>query len=446
MKRILLLLLAVVMLIPSYTAQAHSVPSQIRVGLVERFSGRSSITLNNAAIQYGHASLQSANGFTIRPYSSNQIAIYDGSQRLRVLGSYTQIRDAHGGMISLEGVQYRGAVEFARLGGQSVTAVNVLSLEEYLFSVVPSEMPASWHPEALKAQAVAARTYAVHIMGRGSTHTGFDLCDLVCCQRYRGTEWEHEATTQAVLATAGLVAYFNGAPIEAVYFASSGGVTENSENVWTAAVSYLRSVPDPHEFEPVIWTRTFTLTEITNLLAQNNRSIGTATGMAIGGTHPSGRVESLIIHGTAGQVVLTREEIRTFFARSTDGSLQSRNFTLGDGGGGSSGHTVSLDTVVVSDGRQSFDMPARGMYGVSANGNPVIMGVVNATDGRTTVTHGGASAQHQPVSTSGDTIVITGRGFGHGVGMSQRGAEGMARRGYNFREILTHFYTGITIK
>ncbi|MCL2421979.1 MAG: SpoIID/LytB domain-containing protein, partial [Defluviitaleaceae bacterium] len=326
----------------------------------------------------------------------------------------------------------------ARLGGHGITAVNILGLEEYLFSVVPSEMPATWHQEALRAQAVAARTYALRILNHGSPHTGFDLCDRVCCQVYRGTEREHENSTQAVLATMGLAAYFNGQLIDAVYFASSGGMTENSENVWQEARPYLRSVSDPHEFEPVTWTRTFTLTEITNLLSHNNRFIGNATGMAIGGTHPSGRVESLVIHGTNGQAVLTREEIRTFFSSSAEGSLMSRHFTLG----GSQVSAAAAD-VVVSDGVQQINLSAIGLHGINAQGAISTMVTFNATDGLSTVIYGPANPQL--MATTGDTIVITGRGFGHGVGMSQRGAEGMARNGYGFREILTHFYTGIVI-
>jgi len=436
MKKVLLfsMMIMLITLVPVQTAQARFIPTHfmvLRIGLAERFSARASIDLRNTAIFYGHNYLQSTSGgFTVRPYGSHQAALYDGSLRVRVLDASTQVRDAYGGFIWLEGIAYRGAVEFIRTGGHSITAVNILSIEEYLFSVVPSEMPASWHIEALKAQSVAARTYALHALERGSTHVGFDLCDRVHCQVYRGVEWEHENSTQAVLATAGLAAYFAGELIDAVYFASSGGFTENSENVWLEARPYLRSMPDPHEFEPVIWTRAFSLVELTSLLAQNNHHIGSATGMTIGSTHPSGRVESLVIHGATGQVVLTREEIRTFFSPSPDGSLHSRNFVIGGG------HIMPSANVSIFDGLQTFEVLPHGLYGVDSQRTPMIMGDFSIF---------GTNA-HQPVTASGDTIMLSGSGFGHGVGMSQRGAEGMARRGYTFREILAHFYTGITIE
>ena len=425
MKKFLLILFLAIFLGQGYVAVHASAPMTLRVGLLDRFNNRSSIVINNTAIIYhshGESVLyQSSQGFTVRPYGGRYLALYDGSGRIRVSDSILIHDGSNTGMITLDGVVYRGGVDFMRLGGSGVTAVNVVSIEEYLFSVVPSEMPASWHPEALKAQAVAARTFALHSLSRGSRHTGFDLCSLTCCQVYRGIEREHEATTQAVLATAGLAIYFNGQLIEAVYSASSGGMTENSENVWVEARPYLRSVPDIHEFEPVIWARSFTLTELTNLLAQNNRAIGSATGISIGSTHPSGRVESLIIHGTGGQVVLTREEIRTFFASSAEGSLMSRNFTIGGGG------QQPQASVAVFDGNQIINIPLYGSYVITVSGITKYQGIQAPA----------------PVLT-GD-IVITGRGFGHGVGMSQRGAEGMARRGYTFREILTHFYTGVTI-
>ena len=423
-KKILFLLFIAILLSPMQTVAR---PTHIRVGLVSRFNGSSAITVNNTDIMYPFGVLNSPSGFVLRPYSANHVVLYcGGGGRLRVFDGAMQISDAFGGMMLLNGHPYRGTVEFARLGGAGLTAINILPLEEYLFSVVPSEMPSTWHMEALKAQAVAARTYALDIITRGSSHTGFDLCDRTCCQVYRGAERERERTTSAVLATSGMAAFFNGQLIEAVYFASSGGFTENSENVWGAAKPYLVSVADPHEFEPVIWSRSFTLNEITHLLTLNGHGfVGTATSVSIGNVFPSGRVENLIIQGTSGQVILERENIRTFFSQSTEGSLKSRNFVISGGAAGS--HTVN--EISITDGWQTLTTQASGLYIIDAHGHTRRI-----------------SAESNVNSAAGDTIVMTGRGFGHGVGMSQRGAEGMARRGYTFREILTHFYTGITIE
>lgn len=441
MIKFCLLLILAMLLVPAVSAEARHVPAYLRVGLISRFGNRGSVGLSNTVIFFGHETFQSVGGFAVRPYGGSQVALYDGGQRLTVADSPVNVADAHGGMVLLDGAPYRGSVDFVRLE-HGVTAVNVVAIEEYLFSVVPSEMPAAWHLEALKAQAVAARTYTFHALSReGRVHTGFDLCDRVCCQVYRGADWEHPNSTAAVMATTGLAMYFGGELIDAVYFASSGGVTENSENVWQEARPYLRSVADLHEFEPVVWTRSFSLAEISHLLTQNRQGwVGAATDVRIGGLHASGRVESLEIHGTGGQLVLRREEIRTFFSPSADGSLQSRLFSLG-GAVPVPAVAAPAESFAVLGGEQSAQI--HGMFAVGAAGSPVQLGASVAVHGLAVQQAVAAQPVHVP---AGDRIVINGRGFGHGVGMSQRGAEGMARHGYNFRQILSHFYGGVTIE
>ena len=140
----------------------------------------------------------------------------------------------------LNSMPYRGMLTFS-VNGSSMTGVNIIGLEEYLYGVVPSEMPKSYDAEALKAQAVAARTYAMTKLG-AHTGSGYQLCDTTACQVYKGYSNEADATTAAVDATAGEVACYNGSPIEAVFSASTGGYTESSENVWNTAVPYLKSV------------------------------------------------------------------------------------------------------------------------------------------------------------------------------------------------------------
>ena len=198
----------------------------LRIGLIDRFGNRQVIEINNTSVMlHGHDGsvfLESYSGFTMRPYGGRYVALYDGTGRIRVSDSillYDGYSGTYAGTITLEGAAFRGGIEFARTSG-GITAINLVSVEDYLKSVVPSEMPATWHLEALKAQSVAARTYALFIREH-STHIGFELCNTVCCQVYRGVEWEHENSTFAVLATAGLVLRFNGALIEAVYSASS---------------------------------------------------------------------------------------------------------------------------------------------------------------------------------------------------------------------------------
>jgi stage II sporulation protein D len=138
---------------------------------------------------------------------------------------------------------YRGRL-LARAVGGSLYVINRVSLEDYLKGVVPNEMPASWHPAALRAQAVAARSYALASRVNGN---GYNLYDDVRSQVYRGKTSEHPATNRAVKRTAGQVIKHGGKAVRAYFFSTSGGRTENSEDVWSAALPYLRSVRDPFD-------------------------------------------------------------------------------------------------------------------------------------------------------------------------------------------------------
>jgi len=369
-------------------------------------------------------------------------------------GVNLQVQDMSG-ITSLGTRSYRGVIEFGRFAGNRLTAVNIVYIEDYLLSVVPSEMPPSWHIEALKAQAVAARTFAVYRLGRFDAR-GFDLCDTTASQVYVGVTNEHPSTTQAVQATRGIMIFHNGRPIEAVYSSSSGGVTENSENAWGTVLPYLRSVPDVHEVGAREWTRTITLSQLNQLLAAQNINIGGATGVRLD-KHANGRVQVLTILGTTGSHSVSREPIRWFFSPSLD----SRNFTI-VGGATTSGGVVLQNVQNVQGPSQGtyvrdifgFALPVavQGATVVTAAGRHQLAGEITirsafgtAVVGSGTTTPPGLGVASSVIST-GYQIVFSGRGWGHGVGMSQHGAHGMAQAGFNFREILLHYYTGVEIR
>ena len=140
---------------------------------------------------------------------------------------------------------YRGRLRIVHLS-DGLEIVNTLPLETYLYGVVPCESPASWPAEALKAQAVAARSYAYRLTGRGGS---FDVYCTTASQYYGGADSETVATDKAVNSTKGIVPKYKGTPIVAYFFSTSGGHTENIENVWTGAspVPYLKGVPDPYD-------------------------------------------------------------------------------------------------------------------------------------------------------------------------------------------------------
>src|SRR5437763_6798186 len=140
------------------------------------------------------------------------------------------------------GRRYRGSIQVDVEGGK-LRAINVVGLEQYLYGVVPSEMPYTWAPEALKTQAVAARSYALATKRSGA----FDVYKDTRSQVYLGLDHEKPSSTAAVDATAGKVLLYDGAVAKTFFFSTSGGRTASSEDVWGTAVPYLVSVPDPYD-------------------------------------------------------------------------------------------------------------------------------------------------------------------------------------------------------
>lgn len=360
---------------------------------------------------------------------------------------------------TINGKQYRGCLRFA-VNGTVMTAVNVVDLEEYLYGVIPAEMPASYGEEALKAQTLAARTYA---MTKLNAHkgSGYELCDTINCQVYKGYSGENSKTNAIVDETEGEIICYNGTPIEAVFSASTGGYTENSENVWNSVVPYLRAVPEVGEYGNNTWTKTLTLSQLDSLLSAKGENIGSAQDIVITKISTGGRVQEMKIVGTSGSVTLTKENIRTYFSGAC-GSLPSKMFMINGKGGDPSSGSRSVQ-------RQATKSSSTGSLTSSAVANGITAkteGTLSAMNGKNlkldglSVSENTNSNQNTPVISTGDyqiydvnistvengTFVFEGSGNGHGVGLSQNGAQGMAQQGYSYEEIIKHYYTGVTIE
>jgi stage II sporulation protein D len=205
--------------------------------------------------------------------------------------------------------------------------------------------------------------------------------------------------------------------------------------VWVEARPYLRSVNEIAEFNPMQWSRTFTWTEIANLLRAANVNIGTVTGIATTNITSAGRVQELTILGTTGQHRLTGDRIRTFFSPSSGGTLHSQNFYILEA-------MPLLPTVWVYDGRQTVSAPLSAFLGLDSRNQTTPMFRAYVFDGTTTR----RIVSAPQTASGGNGVTLVGSGWGHGVGMSQHGAEGMARLGFTYREILAHYYTGVDIR
>ena len=339
------------------------------------------------------------------------------------------------------GNRYRGGFEYTVSGG-GLQVVNVVDLEDYVKGVLPYEMPGDWDLEALKAQAVCARTFAC-LNSKHLSAYGFDVCTSTDCQVYNGVGNATSATDRAVEETEGECLYYDGELAEAYYHSSDGGATEDAENVWGTDVPYLRGKEDPYEADIDIpdyeYTVTYTWDELTWVLQNSGYDIGDVVDAYVSAYTDLGNVYSVTFVDSRGNtLVRTGDDARMAFYSTTLGkNVPSLRFTITGGTGGSGG-------VAVNSGSNTLD---------SLDGAAVLSGSgdLSRLDGErhTAVTSGGqvtVSGGSSGGTASRDGITITGTGNGHNVGMSQYGARAMAEQGCDYIDILEFYFTGIRVR
>jgi len=223
---------------------------------------------------------------------------------------------------------FSGSIYFNKQDSSTFVPVNKLNIEDYLKGVVPYESGESYPIEALKAQAVAARTYALANLGRYSA-SGFDLTDDTRCQVYRGYSSNFPKSNQAVDATKGQVLTYNGNLICAYFSASNGGYTEDSGNVWSSSLPYLVSKPD--SFDSYTWKKTFTMGDLDAALKSKAyiTVLDKFTNIDLNNikTYQSGRISNIGINytdvaGVQKTIAISKDSARTFL------SLPSAMYTV----------------------------------------------------------------------------------------------------------------------
>ena len=236
-----------------------------------------------------------------------------------IKGERLVIQPESTGFVKVNGMPYRGFITL--LKKQGMTVVNNVPVEDYLYGVVPKEMPPSWSAEALRAQSIAARTFALKNRKRHSAE-GFDLCNTAHCQVYEGMSAEMQSTTAAVNSTRGEVLFYKGAIIDALFHTDSGGMTEFSEHVWGSTVPYLRAVKELRtQTQP--WSRTVSMASFVQKIEAGGKSLGTLKEIRLspltvgkGSTDrtPSGRVRAAEFVGTKGRISLSGNDLRSMFS------------------------------------------------------------------------------------------------------------------------------------
>lgn len=331
----------------------------------------------------------------------------------------------NGGMIKFDNTAYRGGILLKSSVGK-IVVMNYINIEQYVSGVLAAEIGASAPMEAIKAQAVAARSFAGASVGAHKSN-GFNLCSTTHCQVYKGVSGETANTNKATNDTKGEMIYSEGKPVNAYYAKNAGGHTQNSEDVWYATLPYLRGVKDIYAPD-YLWTTTYTFGELKSILEGAGYKPGAIQSVSIKKRSDAGAVYTLEIIGADNVVTLQKDAIRTTLGGSKIKSLMF-NFVDADLSAGTNAYT----------------------YVVSGNGSTVKVGTdtVYASDGKTTVKWKGESAggtgKNIETVTNG-TLNIKGNGYGHGIGMQQDGAIAMAKAGSDYKEILKFYYTGIEVK
>lgn len=363
-----------------------------------------------------------------------EVAVLSGSDPIGVTALHAQhpvlLRFASpDGLVTLGGRPFRGTLELAIDDEGDLIVVNTVRTFDYLASVVGAEIPVSWHPEALAAQAVAARTYlATHL----KRHKAYDLEGDVRDQAYHGLSSEDRATIRAVERTAGIVATYRGAAIEALYSANAGGVTEDSENVFANALPYLRSVQSPWDREAErsswgrtswSWTKELIAPQLGQQLAQRGLDVGEPQRIELVQVSATGRVLGARVVGSTATRDIGKDRSRYYFG------LMSTLFTVTRTGGGEFEKVGYLSTARIRE------LEALGAKLVDTGYR-----VEWDADHEIRVLRINSYRYELPAR-----FVFEGRGFGHGVGMSQWGMQGMALAGRTYEQILKHYYTGIAL-
>ena len=352
---------------------------------------------------------------------------------------------ADGGVIRYNDRPYRGGVCFFPAGSGRMNVINYIELEHYIYGVLNAEMGHHNPMEALKAQAVTARSYAVANPDR-HRNDGFNLCTGVHCQVYRGYSDEFAQTNRAADETAGLVLTYDGEPVSGHYFKNSGGHTQSSVDVWGGARTYLTGVKD--EYSPDYpWTYQVTFQVLSSRLQEAGHNVGNVQSVAIKERNSSGAASVIEIRGTSGTAELRRDRVRTVLGST---NVRSMMFSFGGSVSAPESGTVSYQPVLSSG---SIDRSAGGndtVHIIGADGKIEQSKVDNLyvfSDG-ISVQLGKELAHNQgrlDIVTS-SPLIIHGTGYGHGVGMPQDSAIVMAGQGYTFEQILKYFYTEITIQ
>lgn len=393
--------------------------------------------------------------WVVAPAGKTNIQVSYNGKKIGNLGSSLYLKQVDynaQNIFRYKNVRYRGDLLIQNINGK-IQIIDVVDVEQYLYGVVGAEIGMSAPDEALKAQAVVSRTYALYYKEHPQLH--YDLGIGTQWQVYGGYDTElltGERVKSAVNATKGQAIYYDNKLILAFFHANSGGFTEACENVWYSSIPYIQPVSSPGDAQalnepqnqgwPAVtyqWEKSFTTSQIAQRITQWNRgnsddkiSVGTikditASRQAIDPvTHKylprettSKRVTQLNFVGSIGTKSIFRDRIRNVF------DLRSTLFEI------CTDSTVHLWTAFNTKESVNRTENIRGI---------TVDGLVSKLNGNNRTYYIVTSEGVKTMPKTFSKITFSGNGYGHGLGMSQWGARGMAVSGSHYQNIIQHYY------
>ncbi|MEN6357534.1 MAG: SpoIID/LytB domain-containing protein [Armatimonadota bacterium] len=321
----------------------------LRVGLT-RFSNCASLTVSSSsgAIIISSDGNKTASSVAIQISDSTVSVRPDNSDSVISASPISLSCDKPDGLLILDSpaskeMKYRGSIEVSINNGK-LSIVNIVNVEDYLLGVMPAEMGDSSPTEALRAQAITARTYALGNKRKHSSQ-GFDVCDSTHCQTYNGANSERARCSQAVIDTKGMALTYDGKVAEVMYSTDCGGATVNySETHPNSNFPYLCGTVDPDDIARITWEQPYTLQKLgEKLVAAGVKEADGLQNIVISKTGSTGRPLEAQVTGTAGSTTVKIEKIRAALG------FKSAMFTIESDGNGKvvfkgkgSGHGVGL--------------------------------------------------------------------------------------------------------
>ncbi|MBQ6968817.1 MAG: SpoIID/LytB domain-containing protein [Synergistaceae bacterium] len=427
------------------------------------------------AITQGMLTMTDAEGRLANIGDSAQISVSGGYVNIMGNSFLMPVKISGSGLLQFKDRTYRGAFLITQRAG----LLNVLDVEQYLCGVLPAEVGANWHEQALRTQAICARTYVLK-QSMNRADKGYDVVDTDADQVYKGAGVETAKTNQAVSSTFGEVLTY-GKELAFTYFHSdSGGHTANIADVWGQEIPYLTGVPEVVNYKsPVsVWNAKVSAQKIQNAVKKVSGSdIGSVTEVQVSDVDEGGRAVRMTFIGTKGTETIKASQFRLALDPRT---IKSTMFTPSGGAfkvnntSTPSGLVTQKETQKSSSSSSSSELTFEEEQGIAKMTSDGIFTTTELIDmltnpgkrknyyqtgikraGKPSVTQTQKTPEKTKVNMNkygysieknGNDFIFYGRGWGHGVGMCQWGAMAMAEQGYTAEKILAHYYPGTSVR